>query len=192
MSIELPIGAFPPSTNGELQSGPLTPLSDEFEKMKSALGFLEPIGAEQLLAPRLIASEALFNLMVTDYVHENLLQHPVQQHETSDVYPYRGVLVSVAKIYYERQYFRQQRHSEADRARNYQYKEYLRTVHDDMRWLNEPSNEHMDALLSGTGTRDPILPDPPLVRFNTNIMRVLGKIDHNIAPLYTDQMKTAR
>src|ERR1700756_1357730 len=105
MSIDTPSHAIYPSPNGEFGAGPLTPLSDEFEKMKSALGFLEPIGAEELLAPRLIASEALFNVMVTDYVHANLEQHPVQQHEVSDVYPYRGILVSVAKIYYERQHF---------------------------------------------------------------------------------------
>jgi hypothetical protein len=192
MSIEVPIGACPPSANGELQSGPLTPLTDEFEKMKSALGFLEPLGAEELLAPRLIASEALFNVMVTDYVTANLVQHPTVQHEVSDVYPYRGILVSVAKIYYERQYFRPNYHGPADRARNYQYKEYLRTIFDDMRALDEPSNEHMDALLLGTGVRHPRLPDSPLVQFNTNVMRVLGKIDHNVAPLYVDQMKTAR
>ncbi len=183
MSIDIPNGAYLPPTTGEYEADPLTPLTVDFEKLKSGLGFVDLPEADALLAGRLDLDDHSFNEMMAGYTHTYQHQNALPQHDLSDVYPYRGILVNVAQIYYERQYFRPTRGA-SDRARNYQYKEYLRTVDEDMRFLNEPSNEHLDKLLIETGVKLPQFPDLRLVRFNTNIMRVLSKIDPNIAALY--------
>ncbi len=164
-------------------SEPLTPLSGEFEKLKSALGFITPPGYSELSRVHIDSNDTDFNTMLHSYVDTYLATQELPQNDLSDVYPFRGILVSVAQIYYERQSLRKTC-SASDRAHNYQYKEYLRTVDEDMRFLKEPPNEHMDHLLLGVGVRLENFPDPKLVRFNTNIMQVLGKIDPNISALY--------
>lgn len=191
MSVELLSGVILPPSEGENNAIYTTPLTDEFEKLKSDLGFVKPEAPIPTIEERTELSHVQFDLMTRVYVN-NWLEETKPVQTGTDITPYRSILVNVAQLYYERQYFRPDRHTAADRARDYEYKEYLRTVDDDIRYLGEPSNPHLDSLLRGTDRYYDMFPKhtPTRALFRTNILRVLTKIDPNIAALYNHQKKT--
>lgn len=184
MSIDKQSYARPIAKSGVYESAHTSPLSLDFEKVKSAFGFVEPCDQVDGQHGECNSSVEQFNRNVRDYIGAWSLSSPIVQHESSDVFAYRGILVAVAQLYYEHDNAHPGSSSD-HKARRYQTREYLSVVYDDMRFLNEPPSEHLDKLLYDFGIKDPRLPDPKLVRFSTNIMTVLRKIDHNLEPLFT-------
>lgn len=161
------------------------PLSDKFQKLESELGFVAPPDAEILLANRLLLPDQDFSAMMRVYVDSYLNSCPAEPDPRSEVYEFRGILANLAHIYYER-YMDKREHGKREIHLEHVHREYLRTIEEDIRYLNEPPNETLDSMLVELGVYLPRFPKPKLVRdlFNTNVMHILSKIDTNIAPIW--------
>jgi len=163
----------------------LFPLSLQFQKFESDLGFVAPTNAEELLADRLAVSDSDFELLMRNYVDECLRSHSAEPHPTSEVYEFRGILANLAHIYYER-YTDKLERGKRDTHLEYVCNEYLRTIDEDLRYLNEPAIDQLDDLMVELRVTLPNFPKPSVKRgiFKTNVIQVLSKIDRNISPLW--------
>ena len=191
MSIETSMDASSSPAYGAPETDAPYPLYNDFEKLKREIGFVEPPGAHELLERYLTAPEDEFNHMIRKYVDLCVTQYEPRQTHNWDVYAFRGILVSISQIYFERYNRPGIPHDSIYRARKHESGHYLKTVDDDMMLRNEPSNPHLDHLLLEMGVDSPVLPKTRPHPFKTNIIQILGKIDPNIAELYRFQSKTA-
>lgn len=183
MSFETPKTPETSPLNGIENNADTTPVSDRYEKLERDLGFVAPLDTDNQLEYRLAVGDQDFKKMMSSYVDAYMIEHPSQPHEGSEVYEYRGILVKLSQLYYERsQHLR--RLGMKDIHHDYVSKEYLRTVCDDMVTLEDPIDENFIALLEATGVKHPVLAMPKPVKFETNTIHILSKIDPAISGLW--------
>lgn len=128
-----------------------------------------------------------FDIGIQNYIDLYLAQHEIPQAKLTDVHEHRGLFVNLSRLYYERSQRMKSRNNDLYRHRRHLAVEYLRTVHDDLRVLGEPHNQHLDRLMIEFGAKIPGFPDPfsneTIKKFHANVMKVLPKIDPNISKL---------
>lgn len=131
------------------------------------------------------ASEQDFQVLMKLYLTEYLRSNANNPHPKSEVYQFRGILAHLSQIYYERSMHKRDLGLQ-DRHLEHVYREYLRTIDEDIRYLNETENETLDNLMLEIGISLPGFRKPTVARdlFNTNTIHILSKIDPNIAQLW--------
>ena len=191
MSVDAPFERILSPDVGGYESSPPYPLYTDYEKLKFELGFIEPEGSEQILAERHDMDEKSFDTMIRQYVDACMAHYQPRQADNWDIREFRGIFVSVSQLYFERYCKPGLPHDANYRAKMHECKHYLRTVDEDLHWHQEPANPHLDRLLLELKVDLPNLPKPKPIRFNTNIIDILSRIDPNLAALNFTQSKTA-
>lgn len=162
----------PTSGNGEL--GEMKTVLESFRKLKADLGFLPPVVTDNKLDRRLVENDTAFDEMIRDYVGAWMAEQEYIPHVDDDITPFRGLLVAVAELYYERQYGRRP----VDKPRSHLYREYLRAVEEDLRDQGDPVSLGSD--LANMYNRHA---QTHRQLFGTNVMRILVKMDPNLVPI---------